>query len=104
MKTKCPLPKRFSGTKRVSGMLFSVLALMLIAATTAMAAPFAYISNFGSGTVSVIDAGSAASCAGTGQVPPPPCVVATVPVGGFPGGVAGNPAGTLVYGAKPGDG
>ena len=104
MKTKCPLPKGFSGTKRVSGMLFSVLALMLIAATAAVAAPFAYISNFGSGTVSVIDAGSAASCAGTGQVPPPPCVVATVPVGAFPGGVAVNPAGTLVYVANQDDG
>jgi YVTN family beta-propeller protein len=104
MKTKCPLPKGFSGTKRVSGMLFGVLALMLIAATAAVAAPFAYISNFGSGTVSVIDAGSAASCAGTGQVPPPPCVIATVPVGAFPGGVAVNPAGTLVYVANQDDG
>ena len=104
MKTKCPLPKGFSGTRRVSGMLFSVLALMLIAATAAVAAPFAYISNFGSGTVSVIDAGSAASCAGTGQVPPPPCVVATVPVGAFPGGIAVNPAGTLVYVANQDDG
>ncbi len=104
MKTKCPLPKGFSGTKRVSGMLLSVLALMLIAATAAVAAPFAYISNFGSGTVSVIDAGAAASCAGTGQVPPPPCVVATVPVGAFPGGVAVNPAGTLVYVANQDDG
>ena len=85
-------------------MLLSVLALMLIAATAAVAAPFAYISNFGSGTVSVIDAGSAASCAGTGQVPPPPCVVATVPVGAFPGGVAVNPAGTLVYVANQDDG
>jgi YVTN family beta-propeller protein len=85
-------------------MLFGVLALMLIAATAAVAAPFAYISNFGSGTVSVIDAGSAASCAGTGQVPPPPCVIATVPVGAFPGGVAVNPAGTLVYVANQDDG
>jgi len=104
MKTKCPLPKGFSGTRRVSGMLLSVLALMLIAASAATAAPFAYISNFGSGTVSVIDAGSTASCAGTGQVPPPPCVVATVPVGSFPGGVAVNPAGTFAYVANQDDG
>jgi YVTN family beta-propeller protein len=85
-------------------MLLSVLALTLIAASAAVAAPFAYISNFSSGTVSVIDAGSTASCTGTGQTPPPPCVVATVPVGSFPGGVAVNPAGTLAYVANQNDG
>jgi YVTN family beta-propeller protein len=85
-------------------MLLSVLALTLIAASTAVAAPFAYVSNFSSGTVSVIDAGSTASCTGTGQTPPPPCVVATVPVGSFPGGVAVNPAGTLAYVANQDDG
>ncbi len=85
-------------------MLFSILALSLLAASAAVAAPFAYVSNFGSGTVSVIDAGSTASCAGVGQTPPPPCVVATVPVGSFPGGVAVNPAGTLAYVANQGDG
>jgi YVTN family beta-propeller protein len=108
MNTKCPLPKGFSGTRRVSGILFSILvsilALSLLAASAAVAAPFAYISNFSSGTVSVIDAGSTASCTGTGQTPPPPCVVATVPVGSFPGGVAVNPAGTLVYVANQDDG
>jgi YVTN family beta-propeller protein len=104
MKTKCPLPKGFSGTRRVSGVLFSIVALSLIAASAAVAAPFAYISNFGSANVSVIDAGATASCGGANQVPPPPCVVATVPVGGFPGGVAVNPAGTFAYVANQDDG
>jgi len=45
MKTKCPLPKGFSGTRRVSGMLSIFVALSLIAASAAIAAPFAYISN-----------------------------------------------------------
>ncbi len=50
----------------------------------AHAAPFAYISNAGSNTVSVIDIATNA-------------VVATVPVGTFPAGVAVNPAGAFVY-------
>jgi YVTN family beta-propeller protein len=104
MKTKCPLPKGFSGTRRVSGVLFSIVALSLIAASAAVAAPFAYISNFGSANVSVIDAGATASCGGPNQVAPPPCVVATVPVGSFPGGVAVNPAGTFAYVANQDDG
>jgi YVTN family beta-propeller protein len=104
MKTKCLLPKGFSGTRRVSGLLFSIMALSLIAASAAVAAPFAYISNFGSANVSVIDAGATASCGGPNQVAPPPCVVATVPVGSFPGGVAVNPAGTFAYVANQDDG
>ena len=48
------------------------------------AAPFAYISNFGSSTVSVIDIATN-------------IVVATVPVGAGPVGVAVNPAGLFVY-------
>ena len=104
MKTKCLLPKGFSGTRRVSGLLFSIVALSLIAASAAVAAPFAYISNFGSANVSVIDAGATASCGGPNQVAPPPCVVATVPVGSFPGGVAVNPAGTFAYVANQDDG
>src|SRR5262249_31305315 len=104
MRTKCPLPKGFSGTRRVSGMLFIFVALSLIAASTAIAAPFAYISNFGSANVSVIDAGATASCGGPNQVAPPPCVVATVPVGSFPGGIAVNPAGTFAYVANQDDG
>jgi YVTN family beta-propeller protein len=106
MKTKYPLPKGFSGTRRVAGILIALLALSLIAASAAVAAPFAYISNFGSGNISIIDAGSTALCQGTGQTPP--CVVATVPIGlpgnSFPGGVAVNPAGTLAYVADQGDG
>ena len=104
MKTNCPLPKGFSGTRRVSGMLFIFVALSLIAASAAIAAPFAYISNFSSANVSVIDAGATAFCGGQNQAPPPPCVVATVSVGSFPGGVAVNPAGTLAYVANQGDG
>jgi YVTN family beta-propeller protein len=49
----------------------------------AYAAPFAYISNFASNTVSVIDTATNT-------------VVATVPVS-FPFGVAVNPAGTFAY-------
>ncbi len=48
------------------------------------AAPFAYISNVGDGTVSVIDTATNT-------------VVATVPVGVSPIGVAVNPAGTFAY-------
>jgi len=48
------------------------------------AAPFAYISNAGSNTVSVINIATNA-------------VVATVPVGAFPAGVAVNPAGAFAY-------
>ena len=102
MKTKCPLPKGFSGTRRVFGVLVVLLALALMTAPGAGAAPFAYISNAGSNTVSVIDAGPQALCLVAGAVPP--CVVKTVPVGSSPGGVAVNPAGTFVYVANGGDG
>jgi len=106
MKTNCPLPKGFSGTRRVSGCLVILMTLSLIAASTAIAAPFAYVSNFNSASVSVIDAGATAVCAVAGQTPP--CVVATVPVGSStgsaPGGVAVNPAGTFAYVANQGEG
>ena len=82
MTTKCPLPKGFSGTKRVFGILVGLLMLALMAAPGAGAAPFAYVSNMTSGTVTVLD--------GT-------TVLATVPVGPQPVGVAVNPAGTRVY-------
>jgi YVTN family beta-propeller protein len=49
-----------------------------------VAAPFAYVTNEGSGTVSVLDTASNT-------------VVATVPVGFNPFGVAVNPAGTVVF-------
>jgi uncharacterized repeat protein (TIGR02543 family) len=82
MKTKCPLPKGFSGTTRVFGILIGLLVLTLMAAPGAGAAPFAYISNFSNNTVTVMD--------GT-------TVLATVPVGEQPFGVAVNPAETRVY-------
>jgi uncharacterized repeat protein (TIGR02543 family) len=73
------------------------LALALVAASVASAKPFAYVSNFGSGTVSVLDAGANSTCAA-------PCVVKTVAVGSLPGGVAVNRAGTFAYVANKGDG
>ncbi len=102
MKTKCPLPKGFSGTRRVFGILVGLLALALIVAPGAGAAPFAYISNMGNKTVSVIDAGPQAVCLVAGQMPP--CVVKTLTVGPSPGGVAVNPAGTFAYVVNSGDG
>src|SRR5882724_11143766 len=82
MKTKCPLPKGFSGTTRVFGILIGLLVLALMAAPGAGAAPFAYISNFNNNTVTVMD--------GT-------TVLATVTVGEQPSGVAVNPTETRVY-------
>src|SRR5262245_29154902 len=102
MKTKCPLPKGFSGTRRVFGVLVGLLTLALIVAPGAGAAPFAYISNMGNKTVSVIDAGPQAVCLVAGQLPP--CVVKTLTVGMSPGGVAVNPAGTFAYVVNSGDG
>src|SRR5215510_4423431 len=55
MKTKCPLPKGFSGTRRIFGILVGLVALSMTAAPAAIGAPFAYISNSGSNSVSVID-------------------------------------------------
>jgi hypothetical protein len=98
MKTKCPLPKRFSGTRRVSGTLLGLLVLLLSTASAAGAAPFAFISHAtstGAGRVSVIDADPSAVCSVVGQTPP--CVVTTLQVGASPGGVAVNPAGTFAY-------
>ena len=91
MKTKCPLPKRFSGTRRVSGILFGLLALALITASGAGAAPFAYITNRNSDNVTVLD--------GTTVVTPPSAVgnPPGIGVGPQPAGVAVNPAGTRVY-------
>src|SRR5215510_13026737 len=85
MKTKCPLPKGFSGTRRVFGVLVGLLALALLFAPGAGAAPFAYISNLNSGTVTVID--------GTTVLTPPGGLAA----GAQPMGVAVNPAGTRAY-------
>ena len=54
-------------------------------ASPAVAAPFAYDANAGDNTVSVIDTATS-----------PPSVVATVPVGSFPAGVAVAPDGKHV--------
>ncbi len=65
--------------------LFAVVAgLLFFKVGAALAAPFAYITNESSGTVSVIDITTNT-------------VVATIPVGNNPFGVAVNPAGTRVY-------
>jgi uncharacterized repeat protein (TIGR02543 family) len=103
METKCPLPKGFSGTRRVFGMLVGLLVLALIAAPGAGAAPFAYVSYSSAlgGRVAVIDAGPTAACSNPGETPP--CVVKTLVVGASPVGVAVNPAGTFAYVANAGD-
>jgi uncharacterized repeat protein (TIGR02543 family) len=92
MKTKRPLPKRFSGTIRVSGILLGLVAVLLGAASIAMAAPVAYVSKFSSaGTVSVIT---------TTGCPPgrAACVVGNpVAVGPLPLGVAVNPTRSRAY-------
>jgi uncharacterized repeat protein (TIGR02543 family) len=91
MKTKRPLPKRFSGRMRVSGILVGLLAVLLSAASVAIAAPFAYVSSFGTDRVTVVDGA-------TGSI------AASIPVGAMPYGVAVNPAGTRAYVANFGDG
>ena len=101
MKTKCPLPKGFSGTQRVSGFFTGLLVLLLGAWSVAGAAPLAYVSNNADGTVSVIDVAPPSGCPIAGQSPP--CVVATLKVGTSPSGVAVNPAGTFAYVANWGD-
>jgi len=84
MKTQRPFPRR------LSRILVALLVLSLTAASVASAAPFAYVSNFGSGNVSVIDVATNT-------------VVATVPVGRQPYGTAANPVGTRAYIANFGD-
>src|SRR5262249_1523907 len=74
----------------------------LSVASVAGAAPLAYVSNNGNGTVSVIDAAPPSGCPVAGQTPP--CVVRTLRVGAAPGGVAVNPAGTVAYLANPAHG
>lgn len=65
--------------------LLALVALLLFAwAVAAAAAPFAYITNSGSSSVSVLDTATNT-------------VTGTVPVDGIPGGVAMNVAGTRVY-------
>jgi len=87
MKTKCPLPKGFSGTKGVSGILAALVALaLLLTASGAGADPFAYISNLSGASVTAID--------GTTVLTTPP---AHIGVGAQPFGVAVNPTGTRAY-------
>ena len=71
--------------RRVSVLLFAVLGV-----TAAQASPFAYITNAAAGTVSVIDTASNA-------------VVATVPVGAAPFGVAVHPTNGRAYVANAAD-
>ena len=66
------------------GTLAIQLGLLSFAAPVAQAAPFAYISNQSSNNVSVIDTATNT-------------VIANVPVGTFPSGVAVNPAGTRAF-------
>ncbi len=62
----------------------TVLVAVALSGAHAMAAPFGYVTNVLSNTVSVIDAATNT-------------VVATIPVGNLPDGVAVTPDGTHVY-------
>ena len=84
MTNRRPLPKAL--TEIVVG-LATVTLLLTSAAPMASAAPFAYMANQGSNSVSVVDAAN----------PAQPHVVATIPVGTLPSDVAVNPAGTRAY-------
>ena len=84
MTNRRPLPKVL--TEIVVG-LATVTLLLTSAAPMASAAPFAYMANQGSSSVSVVDAAN----------PAQPHVVATLPVGALPSDVAVNPAGTRAY-------
>src|SRR5262244_2845507 len=64
---------------------------VMLGSTPAEAKPFAYVTNSASNTVSVIDTATNT-------------VVATVPVGSVPLGVAITPDGTRAYVANPGSG
>ena len=93
MKTKRPLLKRFSGTICVSGILIGLVAVLLSAASIAMAAPFAYVSSFGQDRVTVVDGANGS-------------IATTILLGGgaMPYGVAVNPTGTRAYVANFGGG
>ena len=84
-----PLPRQRCGL--LVWLLTFALALIGVVSAAA-AAPFAYVSNFASDTVSVIDAA-------TNSV-----VTVDLPPGANPHGVAVNPAGTHVYVANYGNG
>jgi uncharacterized repeat protein (TIGR02543 family) len=97
MKTKRALPKRFSGTICVSGILIGLVAVLLSAASIAMAAPFAYVSSFSQDRVTVVDGANGGvvtiTSTGTGGR-----------IGPMPYGVAVNRAGTRAYVANFGSG
>ena len=98
MKTKRPLPKRFSGTNRVSGILLGLLALLITTAPAAIGAPFAYISNSGSNNVSVIDGAKVGIPGAVQSVTVDPSLPFSLPWG-----VAVNATGTRAYVANYGD-
>src|SRR2546422_84433 len=68
-----------------------LLGVLVLSPVVWAGAPQAYITNFNDNTVSVIDTDTNR-------------VMATVPVGSFPNGVAGTPDGARVYVANQGDG
>jgi YVTN family beta-propeller protein len=84
MTKRRPLPEAV--TEIVVG-LATVTLFLTSAAPMASAAPFAYMANQGSTSVSVVDAAN----------PAQPQVVATIPVGVLPADVAVNAAGTRAY-------
>jgi len=80
---------------RVSGILVGLIAVLLSAASIAMAAPFAYVSSFGQDSVTVVDGA-------TGSVVKP--LTRQDGIGAMPYGVAVNRVGTRAYVANFGDG
>ena len=80
---------RTSRQRAPTGGLRHLLAACLLAwAAPLAAAPFAYVTNQGSDTVSVVDTDTAS-------------VVETVPVGAKPAGVAVAPDGRRIYVSNP---
>src|SRR6476620_9756260 len=73
-----------SATRVLRGCRAALAAMVLAAGALCHAAPFVYVANAGSDTVSVIDAATNA-------------VVATFPFGNFPVGIAINPTSTRGY-------
>ena len=73
----------------IRGIAFPVAIGLLIVTASALAEPFAYVTNYQSHSVSVIDTATNA-------------VIATVPVGSSPGGVAITPDGAFAYVANQG--
>lgn len=72
--------RRFS----VAGSAAVIFLVQVLVPVATRAAPFAYVANYGEGSISVIDTANNA-------------LVATVLVGSFPSSLAVNPSGTRVY-------